>query len=179
MSGYKEYNQGLLFYPPASEVSREVANLTERKNLQTPVNGVKEFVCLSVCLFIKVFIKASIVWTGRGMCIRGNDDRGKEIVPHLLITIYDPYFYISTMFVLQVLAISQWITTCLLPGRHGNRLLYFICISFKVHHFNLHKCCTYVLMKFDHFICPLKIGPIRQVLFRGYPLLYLVFPPAI
>ena len=36
-------------YPPASEASREVANLTERKNPRTPVYGVKEFVCLSVC----------------------------------------------------------------------------------------------------------------------------------
>ena len=36
-------------YPPASEASREVANLTERKNLHTPVYGVKEFVRLSVC----------------------------------------------------------------------------------------------------------------------------------
>ena len=32
------------------EASREVANLTERKNPLTPVFGVKEFVCLSVCL---------------------------------------------------------------------------------------------------------------------------------
>ena len=39
----------LLFYPPASEANREVANLTERKNPHTPVYGVKEFVCLSVC----------------------------------------------------------------------------------------------------------------------------------
>ena len=30
---------------------REVANLTERKNLHTPVYGVKELVCLSVCLW--------------------------------------------------------------------------------------------------------------------------------
>ena len=36
-------------YPPASEASREVANLTERKNPHTPVYGVKEFVCVSVC----------------------------------------------------------------------------------------------------------------------------------
>ena len=34
--------------PPASEASREVANLTERKNTHTPVYGVKEFVFLSV-----------------------------------------------------------------------------------------------------------------------------------
>ena len=31
-------------YSPASEVSKEVANLTERKNAHTPVYGVKEFV---------------------------------------------------------------------------------------------------------------------------------------
>ena len=36
--------------PPASKASREVANLTERKNPCTLVYGVKEFVCLSVCL---------------------------------------------------------------------------------------------------------------------------------
>ena len=36
-------------YPPASEASREVANLTWRKNPHPPVYGVKEFVCLSVC----------------------------------------------------------------------------------------------------------------------------------
>ena len=40
------------FNPPASQASREVANLTERKNPHTPVYGVKEFVCLSVCLFV-------------------------------------------------------------------------------------------------------------------------------
>ena len=38
------------YYSPESEGSREVANLTERKNLHTPIYGVKEFVCLSVCL---------------------------------------------------------------------------------------------------------------------------------
>ena len=31
-------------YPPVSKASREVENLTERKNLNTPVYGVKEFV---------------------------------------------------------------------------------------------------------------------------------------
>ena len=36
---------------PASKVSREVANLTERKNLHTPVYGVKEFVRLSGIIF--------------------------------------------------------------------------------------------------------------------------------
>ena len=39
------------YYPPASEASGEVANLTERKNLQTHVNGVKEFFHLSVLNF--------------------------------------------------------------------------------------------------------------------------------
>ena len=37
--------------PPASEASREVANLP-KKNPHTLVNGVKEFVCLSVTKFI-------------------------------------------------------------------------------------------------------------------------------
>ena len=39
------------FFHPFCEASREVANLTERKNLHTPAYGVKEFVCLSVCLW--------------------------------------------------------------------------------------------------------------------------------
>ena len=39
----------MLNYPPVSEASREVANLTERKNLCTPELGVKEFVVLSIC----------------------------------------------------------------------------------------------------------------------------------
>ena len=34
--------------PPASKGSREVANLTERKNPHAPVYGVKEIVRLSV-----------------------------------------------------------------------------------------------------------------------------------
>ena len=37
-------------YLPASRASRKVANLTEIKNLHTPVYGVKEFACLSVRL---------------------------------------------------------------------------------------------------------------------------------
>ena len=41
----------LLFYPPTSKARREVANLTEKKNPHTPVNGVKEFVCLSLVNF--------------------------------------------------------------------------------------------------------------------------------
>ena len=35
---------------PVSEASREVANLTWRKNPHTPSYGVKEFVCLSVAI---------------------------------------------------------------------------------------------------------------------------------
>ena len=42
-------------YPPVSEASREVANLNERKNPHTPVFGVKEFVCLSVCVTLLDF----------------------------------------------------------------------------------------------------------------------------
>ena len=43
------------YNPPASEAIREVANLTERKNLHTPVDGVKEFVRLStVCLSVRI-----------------------------------------------------------------------------------------------------------------------------
>ena len=38
-------------YLPASEASREVANLVEGKNPHTPVYGLKEFVCLSVTNF--------------------------------------------------------------------------------------------------------------------------------
>ena len=40
------------FYPIGSEARREVANLTERKNLHIPVCGLKEFVCLSVCMYV-------------------------------------------------------------------------------------------------------------------------------
>ena len=36
--------------PPASEAKMEVSNLTERKNPQTPIYGVEEFVCLSEVL---------------------------------------------------------------------------------------------------------------------------------
>ena len=37
-------------YPFGSEASWEVANLTERKNLHTPIYGVKEFVRLFVLI---------------------------------------------------------------------------------------------------------------------------------
>ena len=41
-----------IIYPPESEVSSEVANLTERKNPHAPLYGVKEFVCPSVTIFL-------------------------------------------------------------------------------------------------------------------------------
>ena len=40
-----------------SEASREVANLTERKNPLTPEYDVREIVCLSVCLLHYFFGK--------------------------------------------------------------------------------------------------------------------------
>ena len=36
---------------PADEAGKEVANLTRRKNPNSPIYGVKEFVCLSVANF--------------------------------------------------------------------------------------------------------------------------------
>ena len=51
-------------HPPASEANRELANLIERKNLHTPVYGVKEFVCLSVRLSVTNF-DPNYLWTGR------------------------------------------------------------------------------------------------------------------
>ena len=42
----------LKFYTPASKASREATNLTERKNPNTPLNDVKDFVRLSVCLCV-------------------------------------------------------------------------------------------------------------------------------
>ena len=44
-------NKTSCIYPPASKASREVANLTERKNQHSPVYGVKEFVHLFVLYF--------------------------------------------------------------------------------------------------------------------------------
>ena len=37
-------------------MSRELANITEIKNPHTPINGVKEFVCLSVTKFDPNFL---------------------------------------------------------------------------------------------------------------------------
>ena len=34
--------RGIKGHPPASEASREIANLTERKNPHTPISGVKD-----------------------------------------------------------------------------------------------------------------------------------------
>ena len=41
------------FYPPASEASREVANLTDGKNPHSPVYGVKEFVSLRLAAVLR------------------------------------------------------------------------------------------------------------------------------
>ena len=49
--------------PPASKARREVANLIERKNLHTPIYGVKEFVHLSVINFDPNYLR-----TGRTEC---------------------------------------------------------------------------------------------------------------
>ena len=46
---------------PASKASREVSNLTWRKNPHTPVHGVKEFVCLSVGLSVCLSV-CSEIW---------------------------------------------------------------------------------------------------------------------
>ena len=48
MTPYLKVEWILRLYPPVSEASREVANLTETKNPHTPVYGVKEFVRLSL-----------------------------------------------------------------------------------------------------------------------------------
>ena len=49
------------YYPPANEASREVANLTERKNPHNPVYGVKEFVCLFVTKFDPNYLRTGVV----------------------------------------------------------------------------------------------------------------------
>ena len=71
------------FYPPASEASREVANLTERKNTHPPVHGVKELVCLSVMNFDLNYLRtgkigwADIFW---GISL------SKRVVPNFFFT---------------------------------------------------------------------------------------------
>ena len=60
---WKEYifnHKNLYLFPLASKRSREVANLTERKNLHTPIYGVKEFVCLFICLSVYLSVCLSI-----------------------------------------------------------------------------------------------------------------------
>ena len=44
------------------ERSEQGANLTERKNPHTPVYGFKEFVCLSVCLSVRLSFCLSVVF---------------------------------------------------------------------------------------------------------------------
>ena len=48
------------YNPPGSKASRELANSTERKNLHTPVCGVKEFVCMSVLNFNPNYLRTGI-----------------------------------------------------------------------------------------------------------------------
>ena len=64
----------LVCYPPASKESREVVNLTERKNLPTLVYGVKEFVCLSVCLSVLCLPQKMGKWVNRDsvFCMKSN-----------------------------------------------------------------------------------------------------------
>ena len=50
------------FHPFASKASREVAKLTEKRNPDTPVYGVKEFVCLSVCLYPLIIESKILNW---------------------------------------------------------------------------------------------------------------------
>ena len=50
------YNKELYhepYYPPASKVSTEVANLTERKNLNTPLYGATEYIWFFIDLINK------------------------------------------------------------------------------------------------------------------------------
>ena len=58
MSGVTFHLTGIIqnVYPAASEASREMANLTWRKNPHTPIYGVKEFVCLSVTNFDHIYL---------------------------------------------------------------------------------------------------------------------------
>ena len=57
------------FYPPASEASREVANLTERKNPPTLVYGVKEFVNIfTVTLNVIILLFKPAILVGNFAC---------------------------------------------------------------------------------------------------------------
>ena len=52
-----------IFLSAKSKARREVANLTLRNNLHTPIYGVKEFVCLSVMNFVlNYLITCEIEW---------------------------------------------------------------------------------------------------------------------
>ena len=72
-----------MIYPPASEASREVANLTWRKNPHTPVYGVKEFFCLSVTNFdLKYLRTGKIEWVEIFFCI----SLSKSVVPNFFFS---------------------------------------------------------------------------------------------
>ena len=61
-------------YPSASQASREVANLTERKNPHTPVYGVKEFVHMSVCLLQTLTPIIRLPFNHIEVQLKGNDN---------------------------------------------------------------------------------------------------------
>ena len=63
--------------PPASQASREVANLAKRKNVHTPVFGVKKFVCPSVVNFDPNYLRT------------GKTEWGKKLLQKKLI--YDSF----------------------------------------------------------------------------------------
>ena len=70
-----------LYYTPASEASREVANLTEGKNRHTPLYGVKEFVCLSFTNFDPNYLR-----TGRTLFYQDNNQVNlKQVIDYYLL----------------------------------------------------------------------------------------------
>ena len=64
-----------------SEASREVANLTERKNPHPPVYGVKESVCLSVCLSVCYILS----WTNTQHILCRGGEKGSHLEAHLIL----------------------------------------------------------------------------------------------
>ena len=80
---------------PASKGSREVANLTWRKNLHTPVYGVKEFVCLSVMNFDPNYLRTGkIEWA--------------EIFWGYLSKSHIPKLYCNLNLLLKLVNSKQW-----------------------------------------------------------------------
>ena len=67
------------FNPPVGKASKEVANLTERKNPDTPVNGVKEFVCPSV----RPSVRPSVTNFDPNYLRIGKTERAETFLGHL------------------------------------------------------------------------------------------------